>query len=872
MSLRSLVRFSSLLTVGLGLRVAVKGRTPNAGAGPFLDSVQSSAAGVKNSPTPETSEPSETSSEKGYASSGSLPQTPRDRPAVGLLPESPTLLSLVAPQLSPKATERRIILSGTSLVGLFFAVRMYHLLDTESGIPRAEWPSIHSYDTARPWKKVVIRFPYVQALMMPEKLRRMIWDHDREVEITDDGVHVPQTDVPAGSSSSGQTSPMTSDVSCCGTGLKKFFGGRNPNTAGERRKRTVKTNFYHQLFEKKLVMKAVSKGNSDSSDTTVFEPKSSNIVGNEANFDFSIPEAEGRKYPDYPDLTLLSVFEFQERALEFLQAEYGDKFHHTILKTREEGENFKTSSYMKEHLEWEEAGNKESPGSRCVMGMVAASGMRAAGEIRKELLPRELQDQSQGDGLSHLTAIEQQRRAALLKDKTNYEKLIGAKSVGFMIQYDAETSVFMAPKPYSNITDKDAIPNRGLLTPAGVTYGHGNDGKNSCQLYIFPDCLLNGQSVMRRRLFPSEAERSDVEFEPEYKQFEAEWNSCPGLVKHLEKVLGCKAPGPKEMLYRVLRMGESTANNYTSGLRESRLRKLQHIRLNNNESDAEKAEIDEEKEILYQYVFGGRAFSQFGIAGNTEVGLVGSDSDQEVQDSDFEFDLVDCEKDLMLRSIIDKFHSLLLQATRNTLYQALVGADSLHRIMSPNEAKRATLFTAERGDKYYYTEAGGVIRDIQLPMVFLGDAMGGTDYQLGMSGGRGCFCANDFAQQIVDKLKFDVVTTQTGREPSDRDLFRAAQLAHTSFWQDEILKKEFLRQLFYGDLEGKPVLLALPDVFYRYMMEGREESSLVFEDGEKVSREALWEFTKKSCCGVKGEYAGVKPFKTLPKEKIINLV
>lgn len=83
----------------------------------------------------------------------------------------------------------------------------------------------------------------------------------------------------------------------------------------------------------------------------------------------------------------------------------------------------------------------------------------------------------------------------------------------------------------------------------------------------------------------------------------------------------------------------------------------------------------------------------------------------------------------------------------------------------------------------------------KVPVVFAGDAMGGTDYKYGLNLGRGLYEADQF----VDYLK----KTETAA---------AAMKSYQAYW-DDVLKKEF------GD--PRKALSDDNDIFYKYVVRGR---------------------------------------------------
>ena len=121
-----------------------------------------------------------------------------------------------------------------------------------------------------------------------------------------------------------------------------------------------------------------------------------------------------------------------------------------------------------------------------------------------------------------------------------------------------------------------------------------------------------------------------------------------------------------------------------------------------------------------------------------------------------------------------------------------------HQIYIPNNAN---LHYAPRIE-YSYEKTFG-LNENSVPVVFVGDSMGGTDYKHGLNLGRGLYCANNLVNFI---------------NKSNENL-EAALNNYQNYWNN-ILDKEF----------GTPNrdLISDDEIFYKYVIQGRTIDNIVY--------------------------------------------
>lgn len=177
-----------------------------------------------------------------------------------------------------------------------------------------------------------------------------------------------------------------------------------------------------------------------------------------------------------------------------------------------------------------------------------------------------------------------------------------------------------------------------------------------------------------------------------------------------------------------------------------------------------------------------------------------------------------------------RFLEDVLQPLRGGLKKALI---TDRKLVGEIEAKRAKMFAAPRG-AYYYESCGAAMPlrsgEERVETAFVGDAMGGTDFLLGCSGGRGCIMGNYIAEKLVDRI-------QRGRPLTPSD-FRHARKLLQSKWGAEFAKGEFRNDVFASN----PLHA---DTWFRYVMDGRELSNTRFAGTNKlISRPVLKELSR----------------------------
>jgi len=88
--------------------------------------------------------------------------------------------------------------------------------------------------------------------------------------------------------------------------------------------------------------------------------------------------------------------------------------------------------------------------------------------------------------------------------------------------------------------------------------------------------------------------------------------------------------------------------------------------------------------------------------------------------------------------------------------QIIKGSIEVGALDTDYNLTNAKLFYASRSEYYYQqTQAYHALpgSDKKLPMFFLGDSAGSTDWALGLSGGRGMLSATELAGSIVDLVR-----------------------------------------------------------------------------------------------------------------------
>lgn len=119
----------------------------------------------------------------------------------------------------------------------------------------------------------------------------------------------------------------------------------------------------------------------------------------------------------------------------------------------------------------------------------------------------------------------------------------------------------------------------------------------------------------------------------------------------------------------------------------------------------------------------------------------------------------------------------------------------------------AKFFYADRFEYYYpKAEAYKVLPESRksLPMFFLGDAAGSTDYALGLSGGRGMIAATEVADAIVSLVHQGYSLAQA---------FNQTRPVYQQYW-NSVLENEFNQK--------DPGLEFRKDIYEKYFLAGRE--------------------------------------------------
>lgn len=119
----------------------------------------------------------------------------------------------------------------------------------------------------------------------------------------------------------------------------------------------------------------------------------------------------------------------------------------------------------------------------------------------------------------------------------------------------------------------------------------------------------------------------------------------------------------------------------------------------------------------------------------------------------------------------------------------------------------AKLFYADRFE-YYYPEAQAykALPEAKksLPMFFLGDAAGSTDYALGLSGGRGLIAATYVADDIASRVRKGYSIAQA---------FNDTLASYQQYWNG-VVNSEFT--------QNDPNLEFRKDIYQKYFLEGRD--------------------------------------------------
>lgn len=136
---------------------------------------------------------------------------------------------------------------------------------------------------------------------------------------------------------------------------------------------------------------------------------------------------------------------------------------------------------------------------------------------------------------------------------------------------------------------------------------------------------------------------------------------------------------------------------------------------------------------------------------------------------------------------------------------------------------------------YWYSSVSTEVEGV--PVVYLGDAAGSTDFKKGLSCGRGLLCAADLGLGVVDAVALQLRTVGVA---SLRDAFRQGARRYQLQWSSPEMKAEWMQDF---------------DATYKYVLRGRVPDPLMLHSPPPGSHQVM-QFLAQPCGAFERAFAG----------------